>query len=154
LKESWLNDEVNRGVKVTRLVFVDTGVLIAAARGTDEVARRAIEVLDDPDARFVSSQFVKLETLPKSLYNKQSAEADFYAAFFDSVTAWARPDEALTEMAYAEAVQHGLSALDALHVVAASILNADELVTTEGISKPLHRTRRVKVRTIAPEDQS
>jgi len=38
-----------------KLVFVDAGVLIATARGDDEVAERAIEVLDNPDVSFASS---------------------------------------------------------------------------------------------------
>jgi len=48
-----------------RRSFIDAGVLIAAARGTDEVAIRAIEILDDIDREFVSSSFVKLEVLPQ-----------------------------------------------------------------------------------------
>lgn len=43
-----------------KLTFVDAGVLIAAARGSDDVARRAMEVLDDPDRRapnFCASEF-------------------------------------------------------------------------------------------------
>jgi len=36
-----------------RRIFLDTGVLIAAATGNDEVAQRAFAVLDDPGADFV-----------------------------------------------------------------------------------------------------
>ena len=44
-----------------------------------------------------------------------------------------------------EARKYGLGALDALHVAAAHLLGADELVTTEGPQKPLHRSRLVHV---------
>ena len=65
-----------------KLTFIDAGVLIAAARGTDEIARLAMQVLDDPDRNFASSLFIKLETLPKATFNRQEAERAFYEAFF------------------------------------------------------------------------
>lgn len=61
---------------------MDSGVLIAAARGTDEAARRAMAVLDDPERSFASSAFVRLEVLPKALRHRREAEARFYETFF------------------------------------------------------------------------
>lgn len=133
-----------------RLVFVDTGVLIAAARGTDEVARQAMAILDDPDLNFASSFFIRLEVLPKPLYNKKNSEVAFYQAFFDAVSAWADANSALLDAAYDEAARAGLGALDALHVAAAAAVNANELVTSEKLSKPIHRNSLVPVRTITP----
>jgi len=52
--------------------------------------------------------------------------------------------------AYEEACRSGLSALDALHVVAAAHVGAAELVTAEAPEKPIHRTALVPVRTIRP----
>ncbi len=46
--------------------FVDSGVLIAAARGNEDVARQAMAVLDDPEREFASSPLVKLEVLPNT----------------------------------------------------------------------------------------
>ena len=37
--------------------YLDAGVLIAAVRGKDEVATRAMQVLDDSDREFVSSAY-------------------------------------------------------------------------------------------------
>ncbi|MFH1654471.1 MAG: hypothetical protein ABIE74_10535, partial [Pseudomonadota bacterium] len=51
----------------------------------------------------------------------------------------------LCKEAYAEAVKLGLSAMDALHVVAAARAGSKEFVTTEGINKPIHKTSLVKV---------
>lgn len=51
--------------------YVDAGVLIAAARGKDDVAVKAIQILDDPDREFVSSPFLRLEVLPKAVYGKR-----------------------------------------------------------------------------------
>ena len=128
--------------------FVDSGVLIAAARGTDEVARRAMEVLDDPERSFVSSSLVRLEVLPKALFHRKQAEAEFYQAFFAGVETWVQAAEPLFTEALEEAARSGLSALDSLHVASAARAQADELVTTERAGKPLHRVSAVAVRTI------
>ena len=66
--------------------FLDAGVLIAAIRGTPEIADRAMDLLNDPERLFVSSDFVQLEVLPKAVYFRQRAEASFYQAYFASVT--------------------------------------------------------------------
>ena len=73
---------------MSKLTFLDSGVLIAAARGSDEVARRAMTVLDDPDRTFASSALVRLEVLPKALRHHRESEARFYETFFQSVSAW------------------------------------------------------------------
>jgi len=116
----WLNVEAWKATAVVKKTFVDSGVLIAAARGSDEVALRAMEILDDPERTFASSAFVRLEVLPKALYHRNAAAAEFYEAFFSSVKDWAEPVERVTRDAHQEAVQSGLSALDALNVASAA----------------------------------
>ena len=74
---------------MTKLTSVDSGVLIAAARGNKDVARRALAILDDPNRSFASKGLVRLEVLPKALRRRREAEARFCEAFFQSVTAWA-----------------------------------------------------------------
>lgn len=130
--------------------YVDAGVLIAAARGEASIAFRALDILDDPNREFVSSIFVRLEVLPKAVYNKNQAETDFYETFFYGVTDWANSFEALVQGAFNEACDSGLAALDALHVVSAVYADAEELVTTERLDKPINRTRLIKVISIAP----
>jgi predicted nucleic acid-binding protein len=133
-----------------KLVFVDAGVLIAAARGTDEAAHRALQALDDPDAEFASSTYVQLEVLPKAVYHKKQREVEFYEAFFDSVSVWVQPGADVAEAALEEAARAGLSAMDALHVASAAAVTANELLTSEGPTKPIHRTKLVTVRSIHP----
>jgi len=132
-----------------KITFVDAGVLIAASRGLGDVARRAREVIDDPDRVFASSEFVKLEVLPKPIYEKRETEADFYREFFAAVRHWAGPVEKIVNGAYDVAQSCGMSAMDALHVAAAEIAGASELVTTERPEKPIHRAKRVIVRSIS-----
>ena len=130
--------------------YVDAGVLIAAARGQTQIALRALDILDDPNREFASSIFVKLEVLPKAVHNKNEAESEFYETFFTGVTNWADLFDSVVHGAFQEACDSGLAALDALHVVSAVYADAEELVTTERLDKPIHNTHLIKVVSIAP----
>jgi predicted nucleic acid-binding protein len=126
--------------------FLDSGVLIAAARGTDDTALQALQILDDLDREFVSSIFVKLEILPKAIYNGFRDEAAFYQSFFENdVELLVGFSEEMAEVAQQQAGKFGLSALDALHVAAALYAKVDEFVTTERPGKPLHRVKDFRV---------
>ena len=48
--------------------FLDAGVLIAAARGSGIIPVRAHAILDDPERTFVTSDYIRMEVLPKALY--------------------------------------------------------------------------------------
>jgi hypothetical protein len=62
--------------------YIDSGLLIAAARGSGKLAVRALEVLRDGSAReFVSSDYVKMEILPKPTYFGREAEVRFTTHF-------------------------------------------------------------------------
>jgi predicted nucleic acid-binding protein len=129
--------------------FLDSGVLMAAARGTDDTALLALQILDDPDRKFVSSVFVKLEVLPKAIYNGFKEEAAFYQSFFENdVEIWVSLSDELAELAQQQAEKFGLSALDSLHVAAAISAGADEFVTTEKTGKPMHRIKEFRIISI------
>lgn len=129
--------------------YIDSGVLIAAFRGTTTVAVKATEVLDDPQREYATSLFVKLEVLPKARYNRQLAEVDFYETFFAGCSIWANELEKIVESAQQLASDFGLGAIDALHVAAAISVGADELITTEKPSKPMHRISVIRVISIS-----
>lgn len=57
--------------------YIDSGVLITAFRGVQSASIRANTILNDGNREFVSSQFVKLEVLPKAIYHNQQDEAEF-----------------------------------------------------------------------------
>lgn len=113
------------------LTFVDSGVLISALRGEPDIARRAFEILDDPDRVFASSDFVRLELMPKPKYFKRYEEVKFYDEFFSRVSNWASADIELVRAAFTEGERYGLSALDSLHVAAALKLGQKRLLQTK-----------------------
>lgn len=135
---------------MSKLTFLDSGVLIAAARGAEPVARLAMTVLDDPDRTFASSALVRLEVLPKALRNHREGEARFYETFFQSVSAWATIGEPLAAETFMQARDSDLHAMDALHIAAALSVGAEEFVTSERSDKPINKVTAIAVRTIHP----
>jgi len=138
---------------VTRIrTYVDSGVLISAARGRGRLAERAFAIISDTAGReFVSSDYVRLEALPKATYERRAVEVKFYEEFFASVSVWLPFDSEHLKRAFAEACDSGLSAMDAIHIVAAVEANCQELVTSEKPGKPIHRTKLVRVSSIDAE---
>lgn len=135
------------------VTFVDSSLLIAAARGNQKESLDALAVLDDPARAFASSIFVQLEVLPKAVFFRRSTEEEFYQAFFRRVRRWAPPGKVLAEEALRVATRVGLSAIDALHVAAALAIGADELITAERPTRPLHRVSGILVRSIHSGDR-
>jgi predicted nucleic acid-binding protein len=57
-------------------VYIDANVLIAAFQGEEHVAQRALRVLDDPDLKLVSSDYLRLEVLPKPTFHRRQEEIE------------------------------------------------------------------------------
>lgn len=128
--------------------FPDSGVLIDAARGVPPTATIALGYLNNSShvRRFLTSAFVRLETIPKAHHARRVGELALYHSFFNNPhLEWCRDWAALEALADEVALRHGLGALDALHLAAAHLLGADELMTTERPTKPLYRNTLVEV---------
>ncbi len=131
--------------------FIDSGVLIAAARANTTRSLAALHILNSPNREFASSTFIQLETLPKAIYNQQQAEAEFYESFFSSVTLWATELPQIVQTGNRIACTYGLAAMDALHIAAALSVDTEEFVTTEKTTKPMYRVTEIKIVSIADE---
>jgi predicted nucleic acid-binding protein len=130
------------------LTYLDSGVLIAAPRRDDAVGDAAIAILNDPTHTFASSEFVRLEVVPKAVYHQQAAELRLYRAYFAAVLRWATPLEDVVARALEAAERYGLAGMDALHVASAFITGAEELITTERPTAPTHRVSGLTVVSI------
>ncbi len=129
--------------------YLDSGVLIAAARGSANLHATALEIVRDPDREFVCSDYVRLEVSPKATYYGYTEEADFYAAFYSEAETGMEFDADHLRLAFDEACNSGLSAFDAVHVIAAAQSGCDELLTTEKPNAPIHRTELVRTVSLA-----
>lgn len=110
---------------------------------------KALLILDEPDRQFVSSPFVQLETLPKSIYQRQISEQDFYQTFFDNVKYWANDIISIVPQAQTIAGKYGIAGMDALHIAAALSIGAEEFITTEKRTKPMFRVMELQMISIA-----
>ncbi|MEH1933125.1 MAG: PIN domain-containing protein [Nostoc sp.] len=128
--------------------YIDSGVLISAFCGIQSVSIRANQILNDENLEFASSRFVQLEVLPKATFNKQQDEAEFYETFFSAVIHWPTDLEQILQNADQIACTYGLAAMDALHVAAALQIKADQLITTEKPTKPMHRVTEIQIISI------
>ena len=127
--------------------FLDSGVLIAAFRSRNTVSTPALTLLDDPERVFVTTDYVRLEVLPKPLYFRRETEAELYEAFF-AAAELVEVSQALVSAAFEEARQAGLAAMDALHIAAAKRASVDEFITVERPTRPVFRVAGLTVRTL------
>lgn len=126
--------------------FVDSNVLIAAYKGKSLEAKGIVR---DSNLWFIASDFLYLEVMPKPVYFKKWDEVGFYRTFFDSARVWIRDAEEMIRIAREESERCGLAAMDALHVAAAFLGEAEVLYTLEGKRKPMHQTSLVRVVSLA-----
>lgn len=129
--------------------FLDSGVLIAAARGSGVLGVRALALFNDQERVFVSSELVRLEIFPKAVYHQRTAEVGFYEDFFSGVEHIVPFSDSLARLAYTEACHAGLSGFDALHIAAAKLCGAEEFITTERPTKSLFRVMGIVIKSIA-----
>lgn len=127
--------------------FLDSGVLLTAwKRGENH--QRAISLLADDSRDFVTSDNVRLELLPKPVFEKRQAEIEFYTAHFQEALACEPFSEALGQAALALAKKYGLAAGDALNLASAIRLGADEFITSELPGKPMFRVTGIKIKSL------
>jgi predicted nucleic acid-binding protein len=127
--------------------FLDSGVLIAAFQSRNTVSTPVLTLLDDPERVFVTTDYVRLEVLPKPLYFRRETEAELYEAFF-AAAELVEVSQVLVSAAFEEARQAGLAAMDALHVAAAKRASVDEFITVERPTRPVFRVAGLTMRTL------
>ena len=128
--------------------YIDANVLIAAFRGEEKVAERALKVLEDPDRALVVSDYLRLEVLPKPRFHNKQEEVEFMQAVFENAAENVSTSDELTEKAVELASRYDMTPIDALHVGAAVVAGVDELVTMEKPTKPMCRVTEVGVVSI------
>ncbi len=101
--------------------------------------------MDDPTREFLTSDTVKLELLPKPLFEKRRSEVEFYNDHFNVAEAAESFSAELGNAASALAKKYGLAAMDALHLASAIRQGAEEFITSELPGKPMFRVKELKV---------
>jgi hypothetical protein len=90
----------------------------------------------------------------RSITYNRSPEVGFYEDFFADVEHLIPITASLAALAYTEACQAGLSGLDALHIAAAKLGEAEEFITTEKPTHTLFRVTGMVIKTIMPSSNA
>jgi predicted nucleic acid-binding protein len=136
---------------MSKNTYLDTVVLIAAAVGTRDISDKAFSLLAEGvqgQRKFVGSDFLKIETIPKAVFHKNRDEEEFYNTYFQMCEYWANFDKDTLDKAIEHASEYGMSSIDALHVISAYKGSAQELITGEKKTKPMFRTPLLEVTSI------
>jgi predicted nucleic acid-binding protein len=134
--------------------YVDSGVLIWAAHGVSRNAEVALRFVSDPMREYVTSDYIRLEVIPKATFHANRSELEFYETFFRANIRCIPASESLVRSAMTEGCNTGISGIDALHIACAIFAGAEEFITTEKTTKPIHRTSLIKVICIRPPEES
>src|ERR1035437_6249 len=94
--------------------YIDVGGLIAVMRGEDKMAATARSFLYEPLREYVTSDYVKLELLPKCTFHKNEEERQFYEEFFKSIKINVPNSDELLAFAIDEGCKTGISGIDAI----------------------------------------
>jgi len=108
-------------------------------------------VIDDDENEIVSSEYLRLELLPKPTAYKNDAELGFLAAVFDGALE-VQSTDAVRSHAMELACRHGLGALDALLIASAIAGGAEEFVTAEKRDKPMFKVTEIRIRSIHADE--
>lgn len=127
------------------LTFLDAGVILAAGRLSSAHRLKSLTLLADPRRKFITTDFVKLETTLKCDYYGYQQQVQFYEEFFENVEVFLNDVEQIVAGAYQAGKQYGLNAMDALHISAAMLAQAAEFVTTERPNSPFQNVRGIKI---------
>lgn len=125
-------------------IFVDSDVLIMAARGAPPLRDAALSWLEDPDHVLLTSPFVYLETVPKAAFHRRDLELEFYRIYFRHAE-WLNKTSSIVDEAVEISTRSGVGPMDSLHVAAAALMQADLLVAAEKPGKSIYHADSVPV---------
>jgi len=92
----------------------------------------------------LTSPFVYLETVPKAAFHRRELELEFYRTYFNRAE-WLRGTSNVVDEAVGISTRSGVGPMDSLHVAAATLMQADLLVTAEKPGKSIYNAEAVPV---------
>jgi hypothetical protein len=122
-------------------------LLIAAFRGDAIMRERALCVLSCPTFEFWYSPLLRLELILQPTHQRRKIELAFYEEYFEHANCYGDLNR-MFEIGSPDAMKHGISVVDALHVACANLSRCEVLLTTETVNKPMFKTKLVEVVSI------
>lgn len=119
-------------------VYLDSGILIAAFRGEENISKKIFKILENENNEFYVSDFVWLEVYPKAIYNKNLDEINFYNEIFKNSIIIKFDMNYINDVKNL-ASKYGLGAMDSFHIFLAIKEKIDLFITTENRNNPIFR---------------
>jgi len=126
------------------VTYLDTSCLIALADAEPQRKDKVVDLLAEQRS-FIYSPFTTLETLSLAIHYRKPTRARIFRQYFNQC---AFISDNLTEImneARRQAERYGIAGIDACHIAAAIVVTADEFYTFEKPTKPMFRTKEIKV---------
>ena len=125
--------------------YLDSNCLIAIA--DFEIQRRAkvLHLLRDPQRSFIYSPFTTLETLSLAIHYRKSLREYFFRLYLNRCAAVSGNLPKILDEAHRQSEKYGIVGMDACHIAAAVVGGATEFYTFEKATKPMFRTKEIKV---------
>ncbi|HMV48049.1 MAG TPA: type II toxin-antitoxin system VapC family toxin [Blastocatellia bacterium] len=127
------------------LTYLDSSCLIAAADFEINRSAKVYDLLREPHRNVLYSSFVTLETLSLAIHYGNKSRENFFRYYLNQcLTISDKLIEILNE-ARRQSEKYGIVGIDACHIAAAIIGSADEFYTFEKLTRPMFRTKEIKV---------
>ncbi len=127
------------------VTYLDANCLIAYVDTEEPRRSKVIALFSQKERAFMSSPFLSLETLPLALHYRKPKRAQFFNRYFRVCRYFSDDLPEIMRMAHQQAEKYGIVGLDACHIAAAIVGRADEFYTFEKPTKPMFRTKEIKV---------
>lgn len=127
------------------VTYLDTNCLIALADAELQRADNVFDLLDDPQRSFMHSPFTMLETLPLAMHYQNKRRERFFRFYINLCAHFSNNLPVIMTEAYRQSEKYGIVGIDACHIAAAIVGAADEFCTFEKPTKPMFRTKDLKV---------
>ena len=118
-----------------RRTYIDSCVLIAAFRGTEQASHRARALIADEERSFVASDILALECVAPAIRTGNQDQVEFCDEFIRQAEHVSLTDS-ISRWAIGILSSHTMQHMDLFHIAAAVQAEVDDFVTTEAPSKP------------------
>ncbi|MBI1765424.1 MAG: PIN domain-containing protein [Acidobacteria bacterium] len=127
------------------VTYLDTNCLIALADAEPRRKEKVLDLLDDRRRAFIYSPFTTLETLSLAIHYGKKVKEQVFRQYFNRCLFISDNLNLILQEAQRQAGNYGIASVDACHIAAAVVVSAAEFYTFEKPTKPMFRTREIKV---------
>ena len=127
------------------ITYLDANCLIALADAEPGRQQKVVKLLRDTQRAFMCSPFTSLETLPLALHYRKPVRAGIFRWYLNHCAFVSDNYLLIMNEAHRQAEKYGIVGIDACHIAAAIVGQADEFYTFEKPTKPMFRTKDIKV---------